>query len=274
MNSKTTLFVLLSLIFGVAAVYLAQSWLTKNNQTVAPPQSTQVITMATNVAMGTILEGKHLTQTLFPDDLIPANAVTDFEFALGMLAKQRLYQGEVLRDERIIKKGEGSTLASLISPNKRAITIRVNDVVGVAGFLLPGNRVDVLSLYKKANKKFYTEIVLANIKILAIDQRASNDENKPTVVRAVTLEVNLKQAETLMVAKGRGSLQLALRNPNDQLPVIVAKVKTPTPIPLPQLLTKAAPEPKIVVRYVSPKKSKVYLIKGINEQEVKMPLAN
>jgi len=274
MNSKTTLFVLLSLIFGVAAVYLAQSWLTKNNQTVAPPQSTQVITMATNVAMGTILEGKHLTQTLFPDDLIPANAVTDFEFALGMLAKQRLYQGEVLRDERIIKKGEGSTLASLISPNKRAITIRVNDVVGVAGFLLPGNRVDVLSLYKKANKKFYTEIVLANIKILAIDQRASNDENKPTVVRAVTLEVNLKQAETLMVAKGRGSLQLALRNPNDQLPVIVAKVKTPTPIPLPQLLTKTAPEPKIVVRYVSPKKSKVYLIKGINEQEVKMPLAN
>jgi len=274
MNSKTTLFVLLSLIFGGAAVYLAQSWLTKNNQTVAPPQSTQVITMATNVAMGTILEGKHLTQTLFPDDLIPANAVTDFEFALGMLAKQRLYQGEVLRDERIIKKGEGSTLASLISPNKRAITIRVNDVVGVAGFLLPGNRVDVLSLYKKANKKFYTEIVLANIKILAIDQRASNDENKPTVVRAVTLEVNLKQAETLMVAKGRGSLQLALRNPNDQLPVIVAKVKTPTPIPLPQLLTKTAPEPKIVVRYVSPKKSKVYLIKGINEQEVKMPLAN
>ena len=265
MNSKTTLFVMLSLIFGVVAVYLAQSWLVKNSSTPAPQMSNSIVTMATDVAMGTILERKHLSRTQFPEDLIPDGAITDLEYAQGMVVKQRLYQGEILRDERIIKKGEGSTLASLITPNMRAITIRVNDVVGVAGFLLPGNRVDVLNLYKKA-KKLRTDIVLSNIKILAIDQRASHDENKPTLERAVTLEVDFVQAEILLLAKGRGSLQLALRNPNDQNPVRLIKVA----MPVVKVARVAAPiqPPKVIIRYVKPNKTKVYLLKGINEQEV------
>ncbi|WP_299792541.1 Flp pilus assembly protein CpaB [uncultured Shewanella sp.] len=276
MNNKTILFVLLSLIFGVAAVFLAQSWLKTNTEATNPQASTSVITMATLVPLGTILERKHLKQTPMPNAVIPETAIKTFEEAEGMVVKQNLYAGEVLRSERLTKKGEGSTLASLISPQMRAVTIRVNDVVGVAGFLLPGNRVDVLNLYKKQGR-LQTDVVLANVKILAIDQRSSNDENKPKLVRAVTLELDLEQAEILMIAKGRGSLQLALRNPNDSTKVELALISdADDDLNVEQTETKPVqPSPvaepsKPVVRVTAQSKSKVYLLKGMQEQVIKV----
>jgi len=273
MNNKTILFVLLSLIFGVAAVFLAQSWLKSTTDAVSPQASTNVITMATLVPLGTILERKHLILTPMPNTVIPGTAIKTFEDAEGMVVKQNLYAGEVLRSERIIVKGEGSTLASLISPQMRAVTIRVNDVVGVAGFLLPGNRVDVLNLFKRGGR-LQTDVVLANVKILAIDQRSSNDENKPKLVRAVTLELSLEQAEVLMIAKGRGKLQLALRNPNDSTKVELALINDAKETTESELQT-ATVKPKLPVVskevvQVSRSGSKVYLLKGMKEQVVKV----
>lgn len=96
----------------------------------------------------------------------------------------------------------------MIPEDKRALTIRVNDVIGVAGFLLPGNKVDVLNT--KGNG---TTTVLKNIKVLAVDQTARTKDNKPVIVRAVTLEVSPKEAEKLLTENSKGSIQLALRNP-------------------------------------------------------------
>jgi len=272
MNNKTILFVLLSLIFGVAAVFLAQSWLKSTTEAVSPQASTNVITMATLVPLGTILERKHLILTPMPNTVIPETAINTFEDAEGMVVKQNLYAGEVLRSERITVKGEGSTLASLISPQMRAVTIRVNDVVGVAGFLLPGNRVDVLNLFKRGGR-LQTDVVLANVKILAIDQRSSNDENKPKLVRAVTLELNLEQAEVLMIAKGRGKLQLALRNPNDSTKVELALINEAkdTVDSEPKPAVRPIPVVSKDITQVSTKtNSKVYLLKGMQEQVVKV----
>lgn len=271
MNNKTILFVLLSLIFGVAAVFLAQSWLKSNTEANSPQATTGVITMATVAPLGSILERKHLKLLAMPNSVIPETAIKSFEEAEGMVVKQNLYAGEILRSERITKKGEGSTLASLISPQMRAVTIRVNDVIGVAGFLLPGNRVDVLNLFKKQGR-LQTDVVLANVKILAIDQRASSDENKPKLVRAVTLELTLDQAEIIMIAKGRGKLQLALRNPNDSTEVELASIQdiketdnsgTPTDL----MKTESV---QAVVRFPSENKSKVFLLKGMQEQVIKV----
>ncbi len=272
MNNKTILFVLLSLIFGVAAVFLAQSWLKTNTDAVNPQASTSVITMATLVPLGAILERKHLLLTPMPNTVIPETAIKTLEDAEGMVVKQNLYAGEVLRSERITAKGEGSTLASLITPQMRAVTIRVNDVVGVAGFLLPGNRVDVLNLFKRGGR-LQTDVVLANVKILAIDQRSSNDENKPKLVRAVTLELNLEQAEVLMIAKGRGKLQLALRNPNDSTKVELALInKAKDTIDSEPKPAAVRPIPVVSkdVTQVSRTNSKVYLLKGMKEQVVKV----
>ncbi|NMH64843.1 Flp pilus assembly protein CpaB [Shewanella salipaludis] len=268
MNNKTILFVLLSLVFGVFAVYLAQNWLKSNSgNSATTEQTSNVITMATMVPMGTIIERKHLAVTPVPESLVPLGSVRKLEDAEGKVVNQKLYQGEVLREERLTKKGEGSTLASLIKPQMRAVTIRVNDVVGVAGFLLPGNRVDVINLYK--NDGFKTDVVLSNVKILAIDQRASNDENKPVLVRAVTLELNLKQAEILMIAEGRGSLQLALRNPNDETEVSLADMNKP-PEPVAAKVTDPKPVERVVYVPAPKGREKVYLLRGVREQEVKL----
>ncbi len=271
MNNKTLLFVLLSLVFGGIAVFLAKNWLDANTQAPVQNNTLQLVTLVQDVPLGTILEKKHLTLTQFPENLIPESAISNLEEAIGKVTKHRIYKGEILRSERVTKKGEGSTLASLISNNMRAVTIRVNDVVGVAGFLLPGNRVDILNLYKR-DKQLHTDIVLANVKILAIDQRSSNDENKPTLVRAVTLELNLEQAETLMIAKGRGSLQLALRNPNDQAVIELAKLEVDekTPVAKPKAITVAPVKKDPVVKVVTDSKSKVYLMKGMKEEIVKV----
>ncbi|PKG57322.1 Flp pilus assembly protein CpaB [Shewanella sp. GutDb-MelDb] len=265
MNNKTLLFVILSLVFGVTAVYLAQNWLKSNSQIGVSGKTGNVITMAVQVPLGAILERKHLALTSVPEAFIPKGAIQDIKDAEGKVVKQRLYAGEVLRKERLTVKGEGSTLASLITPTMRAVTIRVNDVVGVAGFLLPGNRVDIINIFKSNGLK--TDVVLSNVKILAIDQRASNDENKPVVVRAVTLELSLEQAEVLMIAKSRGSLQLALRNPNDTAVIELATIDETA-----EVNTESAQpvEIKQVASVSNRSKQKVILLKGMKEQEIKV----
>jgi pilus assembly protein CpaB len=124
--------------------------------------------------------------------------------------------------------GEGSTLAAVIGEDKRAVTIRVNDVIGVAGFLLPGNKVDIINTRKISKTKARSTTVLKNIKVLAVDQTARTNDNKPVIVRAVTLEVTPKEAEKLMTAQSEGEVQLALRNPLQQdLPVAKTRYVAP-----------------------------------------------
>ncbi len=222
MNKNVAVFILLSIGFGLGAVYLAKNWINKNEAKNLQEGQVQVISVVAPILTGSVIETKHLKVSTLPESMLPKGAITSLEDATGMIAKQKLYPGEILHKERVAVKGEGSSLASLIGKNMRAVSIRVNDVVGVAGFILPGNRVDVLTTFNKGSGP-YTEVILSNIKILAVDQRASNDENKPQIVRAVTIEVSLEQAETLMSAKRKGSLQLALRNPNDKTMVATAQ---------------------------------------------------
>ena len=123
---------------------------------------------------------------------------------------RRSLSGEVLLKERLAKTSAGSTLAALIRPDMRAVTVRVDDVVGVAGFLMPGNHVDVVAARKVDNSRPITETVLYDINVLAVDQTANQDKDQPLVVRAVTLEMTPKQAEVLVRAREEGRIQLTL----------------------------------------------------------------
>ena len=100
----------------------------------------------------------------------------------------------------------------------RAVTVRVDDVVGVAGFLMPGNHVDVVAARTLDGqmKRSEAHTVLHNLNVLAVDQTASQDKDQPIVVRAVTLEVTPTQAEILVKAREEGRIQLTLRNPLDK----------------------------------------------------------
>ncbi len=176
-----------------------------------------------------------------------------------------LLPSEILRAERLVRPGEGNLFASLITPEKRAVTIRVNDVVGVAGFLLPGNYVDVLAsveLDGKNNVK--TTTVLENIRVLAVDQTARTADNKPVIVRAVTLEVTPQEAEKLMTETTRGTIQLALRNPEDVAP-------NPTPVAAAPQLAAVTPPPCPAPKVVrSGGGQSVTLIKGVSVSQTRV----
>jgi pilus assembly protein CpaB len=100
---------------------------------------------------------------------------------------------------------------------KRAFTVRVNDVSGVGGFLLPDNHVDILASWKLSDigEEVHTETIAQDIKVLAVDQESTSDKKKAVVVRSVTLEMTPQQAEEVFKRQTQGSIQLALRNPTD-----------------------------------------------------------
>ena len=180
-----------------------------------------------------------------------------------MVSRRQMSTGEVVTKARVAKHLEGSTLSALIGKNKRAITIRVDDVVGVAGFLLPGNRVDVYGVRRNTKtRKVRVNTVLSDINVLAVDQDANRKEGGPKVVRAVTVEVTTKQAKKLVKAMFEGKIQLALRNPMDRI------VKKPVKK---RIVKKKKRSAKIAPKRL-PLKSKITVIRGLAVDKVEPKL--
>ena len=245
MKRRGVSMVLLSLVFGVAAAWTAKSWMEQRNRAArVTAAGTTVVLAAMEIPFGTRIEGRHVKIITVPSGTPFGNHFGNVAEIEGLIATQRALSGEVLLKERFTKAGTGSTLAALIKPDMRAVTVRVDDVVGVAGFLLPGNHVDIVAARKNGNERATTETVLMNINVLAVDQTTSQDKNDPVVVRAVTLEMTPQEAEILVKAREEGKIQLTLRNPTDETrPQLVA---TPEPQPViqaPKPVRRAAPRP-------------------------------
>jgi pilus assembly protein CpaB len=276
MNKNTILFITMSLIFGVGAVFIAKNWL-NNNQKELTEEQVNIVVSTIIIPTGTILEAKHVNLAVFPKSMAPDKVANNLEDVIGKVAKNQFYIGDIVRPERLAKQGDGSYLASLIGKNKRAVTIRVNDIVGVAGFLLPGNKVDILNTYQQGDNPT-TEVILSNINILAVDQRAASGENKPQLVRAITVEVDLSQAEILMSARRNGYLQLALRNPIDDKSVVIASNDVTGVIETTELTAITTPKEGVIsdlATELSPKTSnrqKVELIRGVRLQTVQVDI--
>jgi pilus assembly protein CpaB len=243
-RNQVILLLLLSIVFGLGAVFFAKQWMDRQLQPqveVEVVEREPVIIAAQEILAGAVIEEQHVTSKLLEkawrDDL----QFTKAEELVGQVAAITIFPGEIIHPNRLSASGEGSSLASLIPENKRAVTIRVNDVIGVAGFLLPGNKVDVLNTVKYGKNSASTVTVLKEIKVLAVDQTARTKENKPVIVRAVTLEVSPREAEKLLSAQSRGNIQLTLRNPHE--------------------------EEKVVKRYVAPS---VTIIKGTESSNIRV----
>ncbi|MEZ8305350.1 Flp pilus assembly protein CpaB [Vibrio splendidus] len=217
-KSQVFLLFLLSVVFGLAAVFFAKQWMDNQVQPTIEVEQVErhpVVVASQEIEAGTIIEEQYLTTKLMEVDWINENNYSDKTELLGKVVANTIYAGEVLHKLRFTVPGEGSTLAALIPENKRAVTIRVDDVIGVAGFLLPGNKVDILNTVSYGKNSAATQTVLKDIKVLAVDQTAKTKENSPIIVRAVTLEMTPKEAEKLLTAKSKGSIQLTLRNPHE-----------------------------------------------------------
>jgi pilus assembly protein CpaB len=212
-NRRALLMMALAIVFGLAAVALASRWLLRQT----PGASNKIVVAAVDVNIGQRLTPDMFKQIDWPADSLPRGALRDGSKLVGRVLKNSVLRDEPLSEAKLAPAGTLGGLSALISEGKRAITVRVNDVVGVAGFALPGNFVDII-VNTQANDSAISKIVLERILVLAVAQEVGRDETKPRVVNAVTLEVTPAQAENLDLARSVGTLSLVLRNQVDPRP--------------------------------------------------------
>jgi pilus assembly protein CpaB len=232
----------LSLGMGVVAAWMAGNWARRAG---AQDEIELATVVAAEIAIpfGTKVDNRHLKTLQMPAEFAPPGSFSTIEEVVDRVTVQPIVPGEILMRERFTEYQDGSTLAALVSEKMRAVTVRVDDVIGVAGFLLPGNRVDVLAARRENGNRATAETILRDVKVLAVDQTAATEKNEPVIVRAVTLEVNPEQAEILVKSKEEGSIQLTLRNPLDDEVFVAAE----PPAPVRQVVARAAaPRPRAV----------------------------
>ncbi len=216
-NSRAILMIIISIAIGLGAVFLATRWMTV--QTTIPKNN--VVVAAVDLDLGTPLTLQMLKVVDWPKDSMPEGAIDDVKKLESRVVRTSLLRGEPILQSKLAPIGATGGLSAVISKGNRAMSVRVNDVVGVAGFALPGNYVDIVvntedENIKTANtNRTISKIVLEHILVLAVAQEQGRDDTKPKVVSAVTLEVTPEQAEKLDLARSVGSLSLVLRNQVD-----------------------------------------------------------
>ncbi|TFW73070.1 Flp pilus assembly protein CpaB [Methylotenera oryzisoli] len=218
-NPRAFLMIVVSVGIGLGAVVLASRWISQQAASVA---SSKVVVAAINIDLGTPLTPQMLKLADWPRGSVPAGAADDIKTLDARVVKTSLLQGEPVLESKLAPLGATGGLSAVIAEGNRAMTVRVNDVVGVAGFALPGNYVDIVvntedeSVKAENVNKSISKIVLEHIMVLAVAQEQNRDETKPKVVNAVTLEVTPAQAEKLDLARSVGTLSLVLRNQVDK----------------------------------------------------------
>ena len=268
MKGRTFFMFFIALVLGVTAAWLANNWVEDRLRPGSETAGSPVVVAALDIPFGTKIELAHVKVVDWPSGNTPKGAYSDPVLLEDRIAKQGFLPDDVILEERVVEHLGGSTLASIVEPNKRAVTVRVNDVIGVAGFLLPGNRVDILSTRQEGGKKrAITETILQDVKVLAVDQTASTDKDRPVVVRAVTLELSPSESELLVKATMEGTLQLTLRNPLDS--ELVAK-KEEKPVEKPATKTVAKPVERVIYRSTPGNKTNITVIRGTNRETVSL----
>lgn len=218
MRIRGVLMLVFALIAGVLAIVLATRWMHSQSG----GKDAQIAVASSDIPTGSVLTPGMFKLVPWPEQAKPDGAFTDPEALKNRVLITALQKGEPVVARRLAPEGSKGGLTAIVSPGKRAITVRVNDVVGVAGFALPGTFVDVLvntqsSESTPSKQESISKIVLERILVLAVAQDVERDATKPQVTNAVTLEVTPEQAEILDLARSVGSLSLVLRNQTEPL---------------------------------------------------------
>jgi pilus assembly protein CpaB len=232
----------LAAVLAGASVFLARNWIQEQTRPVVVQQPAEsntamVVVASKPLGFGNTVRREHLRLVKWPGDAVPEGAFTSIEEVVGD-KEERVVLRTVEINEPVLKSkvsgfGGKASLAAVLTPDMRAVTIRVNDVAGVAGFVLPGDRVDVLLTRDRTGggtgnnaNNLITDVLLQNVKVLGIDQDANQSKELPSVAKAVTLEVSPQQAQKLALASQLGSLALMLRNVADAEAESVKTVST------------------------------------------------
>jgi pilus assembly protein CpaB len=215
-----------------------------------PMATAQLVAAAKDIPLGAVITKADLT-TITIDGTAPKGTIMKMDDAVGRGVISEIFQGEPILESRLAGIGSGGGLAPTIPQGMRACAVKVDEVVGVAGFVIPGSRVDVLVSGNApgpggANEGVQTQTLLQNIQVLSAGTDIQKDaEGKPQQVQVVNLLVTPEQAETLSLASNTLKIQLVLRNPLDTQ---VAKVP---PTAMSNIFTSSAPPPPAPRRVAS-----------------------
>jgi pilus assembly protein CpaB len=219
MRGSTNLIILVvAVILGGIAAFLARSWLQSHSAYANAQRTASILVANDTLAFGAPIRANDVRQVDWPAQSRPEGAFANF----GELTKdgRRITLSPFVRDEPIIASkvsapDQRASLSTVIEKGKRAVTVAVDDVRGVAGFIFPGDFVDV-ALTRTDNSmgpQNFSEVILQHVKVLAIDQMAGQRQEHPTVAKAVTVEVDPEQALRILLAANVGKLSLILRQP-------------------------------------------------------------
>lgn len=233
-----------------------------------------VMTAAGEIKRGDLIQPFMLQAQSWPANAVPPGSFTDAAPLLPAVggeprrALRSLVAGEVILEGKISGFGEKVTIAQSLSPNARAMAIKVNAVTAVGGFITPGDFVDVL-LTRGDSETLMTDTILRNIRVVAVDQ--SDDEllDKPDVAATVTVEVSAEQGQVIALAQNAGTLSLALRTPgsDDTLPIERLRISDLVPEPVAEPVVEVAAA-ATVAPVVVPTRRYVVERRGTTTQEV------
>jgi pilus assembly protein CpaB len=254
-KSRPWFMLALALASGILAAVLALQYLrTRTTPLMASePSKVNIVLSARSLPVGAVVGERDVKLVPWPGDALPSGYIRSIKDAVGRGVITAVAENEPLLAAKVSTKDAGGGLPIIIRDGMRAVSVRVDEVIGVAGFVLPGTRVDVLlTLDKGANAFGTTKTLLQNVQTLAAGQSVTRDkEGKPQTVTVITLLVSPDDAELLALASKEGRLQLALRNPLDTLALATTGARadrlSPSTAPStnrPQRTRAAAPSPK------------------------------
>ncbi|TGU70166.1 Flp pilus assembly protein CpaB [Geomonas terrae] len=271
-----------ALLFAVAAAWLSYTYLQKEMATFKAVQPQRIVVAATDIPVGSTIKEAQLKVTSWPKDSIPPGSSREPEPLVNRVAVRPINGGDAVTEAKLKPRSgaPGSGFMTYVVPQgHRAVTVAVNEVAGVAGFLTPSDRVDVVVTMPlpENERDSISRIVLENAPVLATGQITDQKGGKPVVVPTVTLDLTPEESEKLVLSASKGSLQLLLRNISDSAPVAsrgitvsrllgVQAARTPQPVanraPLARPKREAKPTPEasytLVIVRGSEKSSRQY----------------
>jgi len=226
MQPRAIILIVAALVMVGGTVFFARSWLNSERQAIeasrkkpeeAKPKNF-VLVAKVNLPAGTFLKKNHMTWQAWPSDSLHKSYIQRRGFSersmFGVVVRKHIAAGQPITGGSIVKPGQRGFMAAVLNPGMRAVSLSTSAVSSVAGFVFPGDRVDVLLTHRVGGRRgrLVTETMMTKVRVLAIDQKVTDGNQKAKVGKTVTVEVTPRQAEVMAVAANLGKLSLSLRS--------------------------------------------------------------
>jgi pilus assembly protein CpaB len=258
---KGVLYIVLAVVAGLVATVTIHQYVSMKTRVVKKPVAS-VVVASMEIAPGTALSPSEVKTVDWPQELVPPGAPSSYAAIKDRVVIVPLSKGEPILMNKLAPEGTMAGLGGLLSEGDRAISVRVDDVSGNAGFIKPGDHVDVLMSIPVPNsqEEHYSKTILQNLAVLSTGQiwEQRQEDQKPVIVKTVTLEVKPDQGEILDLASNQGKIRLVLRSRNN------VEIAQTSGVVTSQLVHVFTPKSKPVVVTNSKREAEIEVIKGMD----------